>query len=391
VKNHFSRTYLTVACCSGYFVLGLVISLIGVALEAFAEQLSASAAEVGSHFFFYIGTTAFIMLFAAGPLIDRFGQKPVLVAGSLLCGAAMLLVSQANSLASAGAAMFVLGSGAAGLNGGINTLINNLYSRNPGLALNLVNTFYGLGAVFLPLLAGWLFMSLGLFHLLLTVSFFCLLTGILFILGGFPADIQVTRFRIREAFQALSDPLVWLLAGVLFFYLGLEVSLGIWSRAAMVEKWQLQGPFDQMILAGYWSCLVVGRLLAGTLFKHIPGHRLVLLSAVGSCIGLSVFILAPSMQLAASALWFSGLCFGPIFPSTLGSAGICFKKYTGTIFSIIMAGGILGGVILSSGMGKIAGASSLHQGFRLILAGAGLMLITQILVGSRIKKYLRQN
>ncbi|HUU29188.1 MAG TPA: MFS transporter [archaeon] len=384
----YHRAFLTVACCSGYFVMGLVISLIGVGLNAFGEQLSVSPTEIGSGFFLAIGSATFIMLFAAGPLIDRFGQKCVLVAGSIFCGVSVLLLSRISSFASACWIMFLLGSGTAGLNAGANTLINHLYPQNPGRALNLVNIFFGLGAVSVPLLASWLFLSFGLIHLLILTAGFCFLPAILFASSGFPSETQMARFSLKEAALALSDPLVPLFALVLFFYVGLEASLGIWSRLAVVDKWKVHAPFDQIILAGFWASLVIGRLAAGTIFKYFPSHKLVLYCAVGSCIGLTGYLLGPSVEMASAALWFSGLCFAPIFPSTLGSVGTCFKRYTGTIFSLVIAMGVLGSVALSTAVGKLGGSSSLSNAFRLILAVAFLMLITQIMISRKVRKRL---
>jgi FHS family glucose/mannose:H+ symporter-like MFS transporter len=386
VSNDFSRSYLSAASCSGYFLIGLVASLTGVGLNSFAEQLSISPTQVGSYFFFFIGSSTFILLFAAGMLIDRFGQKPVLVASSLICAVAFLLVSQVHSLAEACFCMFLLGTGSAGMNGGLNTLINHLYPANRGQALNLANMFFGLGALSLPFIASLLLTSFGLVSLLVLASLFCFLPAILFATGRFPPDVAVEKFALKEAASALSYPLVGLFALILFFYVGLEASIGTWSRLAVVEKWQITNPLDQLILAGYWSSLVLGRLFAGTVFKNISDHKLVLLCAGGACAGIIVFILAPSLYLGACALWFTGLCFAPIFPSTLATAGNIYKNYTGTIFSLFIACGVLGGVALTTGVGQIAGISTLSKAFALILASALLLLAVQFLASRRITK-----
>ncbi len=386
MSNDFSRPYLSAASCSGYFLIGLVVSLTGVGLNSFAQQLSISPTEVGSYFFFFIGFSTFFTLFATGMLIDRFGQKPVLVAGSLICGVAFLLVSQAQSLTAACFCMFLLGTGSACMTGGLNTLINHLYPANPAQALNLANMFFGLGALSLPFMASWLLASFGIASLLDLASLFCFLPAILFATGRFPPNAAVEKFRLKDAAKAFSSPLVPLFALILFFYVGLEASIGTWSRLAVVNKWQIGSPLDQLILTGYWSSLVLGRLFAGTVFKNIPGHKLVLLCAAGACAGITLFIFAPSMYLGACALWFTGLCFAPIFPSTLGIAGNIFKIYTGTIFSLVIACGVLGGVVLTTGVGQLAGISSLSTAFVLILASALLLLAMQFLASRRITK-----
>ena len=388
MQKPYSTAHLTAGCCAGYLVMGLVFSMIGVGLEAFASQLSSTATVVGSLFFLCSGGATFIMLFVVGPLIDRFGQRPVLIAGSLLCAGSMLALARAESLPAACAILFVIGAGGAGLNGGVNTLINHLFPQNPVRALNLSNIFFGLGAVSLPFAAGWLINSIGLKALLTISSVVCTFPAVLLAFGGFPAEVRVEMFRLRLAVRALGDPLVALFGAIVFLYVGLEASLGIWSRPAVIELWKVQTPLDQFILAGFWGALVVGRLLAGTLFRHIEGHRLVWQCSLGASLGLALFNLADSVYLAAFAIWFSGLCFAPIFPSTLGSVGQTFKNYTGTIFSLMIALGVLGGVTVSTLVGEIAGSAGLALGFHLILGVCLALSVLQTIVSRRVQQRL---
>ncbi|MBN2289811.1 MAG: MFS transporter [Candidatus Glassbacteria bacterium] len=390
-QRSFSRTRLTAACCSGYFVLGLVVSLIGASLEKFAVQVSATVPQVGGTFFFFIGSASFLTLFAAGPLMDRYGKKPVLIAGSLFSGTAMLLACLVATPAWAWAVMFMLGAGVGCFNAGINTLINDLYPDNPGWVLNLVNAVFGLGAVFLPLVAGWLFLYLDLVHLLVLTAFCSFVPGVLFAVSVLPPATEGERFKLGEAATVLRDPLVVLVGLVLFFYVGLEASFGIWGRSAIVDHWGMQTPFDQFTLAGYWASLVLGRVIAGTVFRSIPDEELVLYCSAGSCAGIAVFILAPSALAASAGFWFTGLCFGPVFPSSLGTTGTCFKQYTGTIFALVIASGVLGAVVMTPAIGAVAGVSSLMTALWLTLAAGVLLLLSQLLVRKKVKERLKLN
>jgi fucose permease len=392
LNNNCSRSRLTTACCFGFLACGMLTSLVGVTLEVFARRLDAGVTEIGGIFFFTTGIAAFIMLFAAGPLIDRFGKKPVLVAGSLFTGTSMLLIGRAGSLGEASAVMFLLGAGSGIISGGVNTLLNDdLYPVNPGRALNLVNVFFGIGAVTVPFFAGWFLQRLELETILRAISAFCFLPGLLFLASPFPAPREGARFRWSESGKALSDPLVGRMALVLFFYVGLESSLGTWSRPALLSRWPLDPSRAQMVLGGYWAALVLGRALAGTVLHGVSGHRLVLCCTAGACAGLAGFVLAPAPAVAAAGLWLCGLCFAPIFPSSLGTAGICFKHYTGTIFSLMIAAGVLGQVALTPAIGRIAKAVSFERGMWLALIAGLLMLGMQIAVSLAVTRRLRQN
>ncbi|MBW7996676.1 MAG: MFS transporter [Candidatus Glassbacteria bacterium] len=380
-----SPIYLTAACCSGYLVMGLVFSLIGVGLESFAVQIGSSVARVGSLFFLFMGGATFLMLFAVGPLIDRFGQRPVLMAGGLVCALSMWLLVHAESLLSACALMFFLGAGSAGLNGGVNTLINHLHRDNPERMLNVGNLFFGVGAVLMPLTGSWLIGGAGLGALLMFAACGCLLPVVMFAAARFPDDVGVEDFRLADAGKAVSDPLVVLFCVLIFLYVGLEASMGIWSRPVVADAWGLKAPLDQLLLAGYWGSLMTGRLLAGTLFHKIPGRKLVLRCSIGAVIGLTMFAMADSLWVAAFALWFSGLCFAPVFPTSLGSAGRVFRRYTGTIFSMIIACSVLGGVSIAGLVGSFAGAGSMRAGLFVVAGCALAMLLIQVTISRRVE------
>jgi fucose permease len=331
-----------------------------------------------------MGGATFLMLFVVGPLIDRFGQRPVLVAGAVVSAISMYLLIAADTLVGACALMFCLGAGSAGLNSGVNTLINHIHRGNPERMLNVGNLFFGVGAVSMPLAGSWLLGGAGLDALLKFAAAGCLLPALLFAGAGFPADVSVDNFRLAGARKALADPLVLMFCAVIFLYVGLEASMGIWSRPSVVQRWGLRPPLDQLVLAGFWGALMTGRLLAGTLFHDMPGRRLVTLCGGGAAAGLCVFALAGSLPLAVFALWFAGLCFGPVFPSSLGSAGRVFRRYTGTILSIIIAGSVLGGVTIASLVGAVAGAGSLSAGLIVVAGCAILMLSIQINLSRRV-------
>ena len=389
MASSFSVFYLTAACCSGYLVLGLIFSLIGVGLEAFATQTGASVAQIGSLYFLNIGGATFLMLLAVGPLIDRFGQKPILVSGGLICASSLWMLVSAHSLAVGCALMFTTGAGAACLNSGSNTLINHIHPKKPERMLNVGNLFFGVGAVIMPLAGSWLLAGPGISALLKLAAIGCLLPVILFSMAWFPSDVRMKDFRLADAGRAVNDPLVILFCALIFLYVGLEASMGVWSRPAVAGKWGLRPPLDQLLLAGYWGTIMLGRLLAGTLFHNIPGQKMVTRCAVGSLAGLVVFAFAENLYLAAAALWFSGLCFAPVFPSTLGSAGRVFTRYTGTILSLIIAASALGGIALSTLVGVIAGAGSMKAGLILVAGWASLMLLIQISISRRVKDRLK--
>jgi fucose permease len=382
-----SRGQLTVASCLGLFCSGLAISLIGSSLDFFAARLGADVTEVGGSFFIAIGMAAISVQFTAGPLIDRYGKKLILTAGSTLLGLSMALLLAANNLAQAAGAMFVLGAGAGSLSGAINTLINDdLFPDNPGPPLNLVNISFGAGAVSLPFAVGALVEQLGFPALILLITASCVLPVVLFGIGTYPPPREGARFRLAESGRALSDPLALTIACCFFLYVGLESCLGAWSRPTVKTLWGVDTPYDQWILAGYWGSLALGRTVAGTLLRRIPSQTVVIWSCFGACLGLTGFAFAPGLRTACVSLWLTGFCFAPVFPSSLGATGAIFKRYTGTVFSIVIAAGTLGQTIITPSVGRLARSFSFESGMRVALVLCLVLTLLQLSVAAQIRR-----
>jgi fucose permease len=266
-----SRKFLTAAACSGAFVYGVVIILIGVTLGAFAERLSMPGATLGFYFFFFLNIGVFIAFFAVGPLIDRIGKKAVLVIGTFIVGVCMILAGISQSYQMICLWMFLLGAGAAGINGGGNTLVNDLYPENPSKALNLVNIFFSFGFVALPLIASWLMVNLGLTALMIVAAILCFVPTVLYGINKFPPPTMGSAFKLNEAGKAVSEPLVILLALVLFCYIGLEVSTSGWSRSFLEAEHGIGTSLALLSLAGFGIAMMIGRL-PGDIYQRAVGR-----------------------------------------------------------------------------------------------------------------------
>lgn len=91
----------------------------------------------------------------AGRASDRIGRKPVIVAGLLLCAAALPLIFRAESFAALVAAAPLLGIGVAAVTPVTNALVADLVAaRRMGAAMGVFGTIWDLGEAAGPILAG---------------------------------------------------------------------------------------------------------------------------------------------------------------------------------------------------------------------------------------------
>ena len=105
------------------FIFGVVLALLGTlfGLPAMRERLGVNLAQQGDLFLLLFAGICFSTV-AVGPLIDRFGNKLVLLVSALLVTVALLEFAAAKSMLAAVIAALVLGLGGGGLNTSSNVL-----------------------------------------------------------------------------------------------------------------------------------------------------------------------------------------------------------------------------------------------------------------------------
>src|SRR5512143_997154 len=136
------------------FGLGISFIIIGAISEELKRALNVTNAEIGNLTFALFLTSMIVQLFI-GPLVDKFGHKPLAIVGFFVAGASMFLVAQAADMTTALVGCILLGVGAMCLNTVGNTLIPVVLfgGNDPARASNFGNAFFGLGYVLTP----WLF------------------------------------------------------------------------------------------------------------------------------------------------------------------------------------------------------------------------------------------
>jgi fucose permease len=123
--------------------------------------------------------------------------------------------------------------------------------------------------------------------------------------------------------------------------------------------------------------MMVGRLVASEITKRIRGSILVAACSAGAVIGLVILALGWNISATIAAVIVCGLCYAPIFPTTMGIASTYFPEIFGTIFGLLMAAGFTGGMILPAAVGYVSKGSSIKAGIWLIPLSACLLFVVQ--------------
>jgi fucose permease len=375
-QNQTSTPYLMGTACAGLFTFGVMTSFLGATLPELSARCGFDLTRSGTLFsFLYFPQVP--MVFLAGPLIDRFGKKLVLAAGFLCSAAALVGMAYAPSYAVLGALLVMLGLGGCSAMAAANTLIPDLYPQNPSSALNLGGIFFGVGAVFFPWLVALMARRLGLVATLWSIALLVGLVTLVALAQTFPPASMAGGFDWNQAMSVAINPVVIILAGVLFFYSALEVSTAGWIRTFLEKDLAASSETSKIILATFWIMMMLGRLIASQVVKRVRGPQLVLGCSVGAIAGLTLMALAPNVWIAAAGIILCGLSYAPVFPTTAGTASTYFARIFGTVFGILMTLALLSGAVVPPAIGYVAQRQSVRAGIWLLVGIALLFLVSQ--------------
>jgi fucose permease len=315
-----------------------------------------------------------------GPVLDRIGRKPVLVAGALLIALSVIGIALAPTYVVLVVVIFILGLGAGCNNIGGSTLITDLYPENPGRAMNLITSTFGAGAIGIPLLGSLLIEPLGFLGYVAILAVVAVLPFFVFVGSRFPESKQGDKFLIADIVKVIVNPLVLFIGAVLFFYVALEISTAGWLKDYFIAKFEMTDRTSGFVLTGFSVMLMLGRIAAGFVLEKMKGMYLIVWCSVLAVTGLVLMILSNDLVVAIAGVMITGLAYAPVFPTSLGTVGDNFSSYIATIMGTVTTLGFLGAILLPFIIGLLGG------NLNVMIAAAFLMLIAQLLIVRTVRR-----
>lgn len=370
------------------FSLAICFIIVGAISEEMKKGLGIDNAQVGS-LVLALFLTSMIVQLVIGPLVDKFGHKPLAILGFLVASAGMFLLAFSPTFNLAFFACILLGIGAMCLNTVGNTLIPVVLfeGKDPARASNFGNAFFGLGYVLTPLLFS-LFATLALGYKTGISIIGAVLLIFLLIASGTRFPQVSTGFQFSMAFKLLGKAAVLIAAIALFCYVALEISMGTWIKPYMTEI--LGGAKNSnavanagLVLSFFGVAMMVGRFLTSSI-KNLTsiGTKVIAAASLVSILAILLMILTNSAVVAIVAVILTGLVFAPIFPTIIG---VTFAKFEpnlyGSIFGIIFAVGLLGGTFVPKFIGSLSAGATVQQSLYIAVAMAAFLFVIALFIG----------
>ncbi|MBZ5593700.1 MAG: MFS transporter [Acidobacteriia bacterium] len=376
--------WLSRAAYSGMFFFGVVMAVLGAALPLLAVRISFDLSQAGN-LFLAMNLAMLTSGLVVGPFMDRFGKKPVLIVGPLFVAAALALMATAATYGTLVTSVALLGLGGGALNSGTNTLVADLHSdpRAKSSALNLLGIFFGFGALFLPFVIGSLVKTLGLAAILYITVVLALVPAALCAALAFPPSKHKKGLPLAQVAGLAHNRLVLSLGFLLFFESGNEFIMGGYTSTYLTRQLNSSVPAASLLLAAYWGAIMVGRAISSRLVLKWRSSTLILASAVGAAAGVVILLAAQTEFTAGVGIAIAGLSFASVYPVTLGFAGSRFEAYSGSVFGILFAIALVGGMTLPWAVGQLAQAHGLRSALAIVIGNCAMIFLLQLAISAR--------
>ncbi len=368
-----------------FFSIGMLAAL-GLTLPEFARNNGTSLGEAGAVFTaLFLGSIPAQVV--SGWLNDRFGPRPILVAGILAMAVGLLGATLSRSFPITLACMAFAGLGDGALILGANVMVAQGFTQRRTSALNLLNVFFGVGGIIGPLVAG---ASLGIWGAAMPALWF--LAALLVLTLPAVLSLSVARESAREENAPPQGPLyrssvIWLFSFLLLLYVGVEVGTGGWIPTYMERTTRMAAETAALVASGLYMAITAGRLIGAALGTRLSSERVLLVSMVGAVLGgLMMLLSVGSVWLTVAAVLLLGASFGPVYPTVLAIVTARFPVGSGKAASLVIASGSVGGTLLPWFQGMLIeglGAPSLAQSVAGATVGMLAILGVFALIGRR--------
>lgn len=389
---HIKPRNVLILACSMYLFFGMFNAAIGPVLGELAYQTGSTLAAVGAVItFLFLGSL--VTQLAAGPLTDRYGQKPLLVVSLLLMAVCLPAFINARSLPLMLILVFFTGMGQGGLDLGANLIVSSAYPKNNTSVLNLLHFFFGLGAIVGPAVVSLTLVTLGsglIVHWVAAAVFF-LLGVVVFIIRETRPDRDLETAALnastKSAKSVYLSPVLWLICIMILVYVGVEYGAGSWATSYMAITTGLPKENGALVTSAYWAALTLGRLGGAALGGRVTRVRLLIAAVLGSLVGAVLLTFGRGVvSLSTIAFILLGFSYGTIYPTSVGVMVAAFQRHQGKAVGLLTAMGSIGGLSLPWVAGVLLEkVSSLVFTLYMVLGGV-LMLALLIFLGRLLKK-----
>ena len=379
-------------------IFGLIENIKGVSYPLIKLEFSASFEQLG--LMVSILSAAYVSFsIIAGIFLGRFGIKPSFLFGYAALSLSLITVFFAPGFSSTAATLFLAFAGFGFFEVGVNALASRVFITRTALLMNLLHSFYGIGAIIGPKAAGiivnsenlgWRYVYIFMLPLALILFIPALFTRFPESSAGISGESSSSHNNDNEKrksfFDALKSPAVWLFSVTLGLAVIIEMNSANWGPMYFHDVYGIDpSTSGATFLSAFFLVFTVSRLICGPLVEKIGYMRTLLgisiivlfIFCAGFIIGQRGIFILPALGFFIALLW----------PTLMAVAIHSFGKDAPVFSSAMIAiGGLINAIVqyLIGMTNKIFGPA---WGYRSTLVYNVLLIIALVLLNRLIRKY----
>ncbi len=368
-----------------FFIMSFLTNILGPIvpdiIRSFQVSLGA-AAFLPFSFFVAYG----VMSIPAGFLVERFAEKPVILACFATATAGALGFAMLPSYPVAVVSLFVMGGSMATMQVAVNPLLR-VSGGEEHFAFNsaFAQLVFGIASFLSPLLYSYIVLHFGnssnqdwLLRALRSVVppalawvsmywIFALCTAVMLV-GLIPVPFPVVKRNKDEQAgaldayqQLLRRPMVWLYFACVFAYVGSEQGTADWI-SKFLSQYHGYSPYLEgaETVSWFWGMLTAGCFFGMLLLKVFDSRKVLVGFSLGSLGALSVALFGTG-KMALFAFPAVGFCASIMWP-TISSLALNSVAENQGAFSGVLCTGIAGGAVVPLVIGHVGDRFGLRTG-----------------------------
>src|SRR5579859_4067246 len=377
----------------GFVGLGVRSGVLGVAWPSMRADFDVPLDALG----------ALLGPFAVGYMLGSFVSGRVLVRwnlGGVLAASAAGIAFNLLGSAVAPAWWLLLAVGLPGglgtglIDAGLNTYVAN---RQGPREMNWLHASWGVGVTLSPLMMtaaitsglGWRWGFALSGFLLLSLSGAYVATSRLW-----PSRAEVTQLepgglmaQTATMWQTLRLPVAWLSMLLFIAYTGVEIGIGQWAFAFLVDARHMGAVEAGAAVGVYWASLTLGRLFFGAVVGAIGVERLLRVCLLSVLLALGVLWLPVPAEVAIGVLAVLGVAQAPVFPALVTVTPDHFgSAHTANAVGFQVAASVVGGTGLPALLGFLAQAFGLDVIVPTLLINALIQIVCYLAYAWRCER-----
>ncbi len=390
--------YMVVLVFLMFFVMSLLTNILGPIVPDIISSFHVSLTAAGFlAFAFFIAYG--VMSIPAGFMVERFAEKPVMIAAFLLGTIGSLSFALFPQYRVAMVSLFVIGAGMATLQVAINPLLRvSGGEENYAFNCTLAQLVFGSASFLSPRIYSYLVLHLGgdlsSQNLVVRVLgrltpaglpwasmywIFAASTVLMIVVLSFSKFPRIEhteeeRAGSLEMYLSLArKPVVWMYFIAMFAYLGCEQGTADWISKFL---YQYHG-FDPhttgaTAVSWFWGLLTAGCSVGMLLLKIFDSRRVLIGACIGAVCGLSAALFGPA-NVSVIAFPAVGLFTSVMWPIVISLALNSVAEHHGS-FSGILSTAIVGGAIVPVIIGGIGDRFGLRTGVGFLYVTFGFVM-----------------